>query len=80
MTSTTTLALAGVRALSPADRRAIRSAAGLSLNDVARGVGCSPSTVGQWEKGARRPSGHLGERYGMLLQDLDRLSRSEETP
>jgi DNA-binding transcriptional regulator YiaG len=80
MASTDTLALAAVRLLAPDRRRGIRQAARLSLADVARGVGCSPSTVGLWEKGARQPTGPLGERYGSLLHELDRLTSSDDTP
>jgi DNA-binding transcriptional regulator YiaG len=74
--TTNTLALAAVRSLSPDDRRRIRLSAGLSLGDLARGLRCTPSTVALWEKGSRQPSGQLGERYGLLLQDLDRLAQS----
>lgn len=82
MTTTRTLALAAARALRPDQRRMIREAAGLTLGDVARGIGCTASAVRLWERGTREPSGTLGERYGLLLRDLDRLQQNlgEATP
>ncbi len=48
----------------------LRRVARLSLGDVARAVGTSPSTVLRWEGGQRRPSGDLGLRYCAFLARL----------
>ena len=51
--------------------RELREAAKLSLGEVARAVGAySAATVQRWESGERRPSGHVGAKYGRLLHEL----------
>lgn len=50
--------------------RSIRLAAGLSLGEVGRSLGCSTSTVFRWEAGERVPRGDLAIRYGELLDAL----------
>jgi DNA-binding transcriptional regulator YiaG len=52
--------------------QAIREAAGLSLNELARGISVSPSTVLRWERGEHRPRGAGGVRYARLLRELMR--------
>jgi DNA-binding transcriptional regulator YiaG len=53
----------------------IRQEAGLSLNEIARAVGCSHVAVQRWETGKRAPRGDAALRYGALL---DALSRGNE--
>lgn len=56
----------------PADRRAIREAAGLSAADVARVLGVTRATVTRYEHDIRSPQGDLAVRY---LRLLDRLRK-----
>jgi DNA-binding transcriptional regulator YiaG len=66
--------LARVRALCASGAaRSIRVAARMSLGEVGRSLGVSPSTVLRWELGDRQPRGDAGVRYGALL---DRLLQS----
>lgn len=55
--------------------RAIRLAAGLSLNEVGTAVGVAESTVFRWERGERAPHGEPALRYGALLDALIRRGR-----
>lgn len=55
---------------------AIRESAGLSLNELARSIDVSPSTVLRWERGEHRPHGACGIRYAQLLQQLTRPARA----
>ena len=50
--------------------RTLREKAGLSLAEVARGVGVTPTAVWRWEKGLARPSGEPAVAYGRLLVSL----------
>jgi transcriptional regulator with XRE-family HTH domain len=50
--------------------RAIRRAAGLSLAEIARAVGSTPSAVSRWERGLRVPRAEAAQRYGALLREL----------
>ncbi len=52
----------------PTLRRALRQAAGLTLEDVARLVGCTPQAVDHWEAGRREPSGRFLAGYVEALQ------------
>jgi transcriptional regulator with XRE-family HTH domain len=52
----------------PAARRALREAAGVSLEGVARAVGVSKQTVLGWESGAFGPRGENLTRYVEVLQ------------
>jgi DNA-binding transcriptional regulator YiaG len=71
MTAAEVASLARVRALcSSGAARSIRVAAGMSLGELGRGLGVSPSTVLRWERGDRRPRGDAGLRYGALLDQL----------
>jgi len=54
---------------------AIRESAGLSLHEIARVVGVSPSTVLRWERGDHRPRGVCAIRYAQILQQLTRPTR-----
>jgi DNA-binding transcriptional regulator YiaG len=59
---------------SPRACRAIRQAAGVSLRDVGRALGCSYSTVSLWESGRNRPGPGLREAYAELLDQLRRVA------
>lgn len=50
--------------------RSIRLAAGLSLGEVGRALGCPASTILRWERGDRLPRGDLAIRWAELLQAL----------
>jgi transcriptional regulator with XRE-family HTH domain len=52
----------------PAARRALREAAGVSLEGVARAAGVSRQTVLGWESGAFGPRGENLTRYAEVLQ------------
>lgn len=67
------VSIAQVRALVRSGAaRSIRQAAGLSLGEVARALGVSPSTVFRWEHAQRSPHGDAGIAYGRLLSQLMR--------
>lgn len=71
MNSNELVDLARVRRLVRAgDARYIRVAVGLSLGEVARGVGVAKATVSRWEAGQRIPRGPAALRYGELLEAL----------
>lgn len=58
-------------------RKAIRTAAGITLAEVAAGMDppVSRAAVHNWENGNRRPrAAHLGQ-YAALLRDLDEVIR-----
>lgn len=50
--------------------RAIRKANHLSLAEVARDVGVTPTTVWRWETGKQYPRGAQALRYGSVLEEL----------
>ena len=54
----------------PSERRALRKALGLTLQEVAELVGCSHVAVVHWEKGQRTPQGGNLTRYRELLDAL----------
>jgi DNA-binding transcriptional regulator YiaG len=56
--------------LQTGEARRIRERAGLSLGEVARGLGVSPSTLHRWEGGKRSPRGEAALRYWQLLRRL----------
>lgn len=59
------------RAVPPASVcRALREAAGVSQDDVAKAIGVSRATVGHWETGRRRPWPRHLESYMEALQVL----------
>lgn len=63
--------LASVRSLIRSGAaRAIRQANRLSLAEVARDVGVTPTAVCRWEHGKRYPRGASALRYGRLLNEL----------
>ena len=54
----------------PSERRALRKALGLTVQEVAKLIGCSHVAVVHWEKGERTPQGENLERYRELLDAL----------
>lgn len=58
---------------SPDSRRAIRVAAGVSLEDVAREVGVTRSAVARWERGDRSPGREHIAEYSRVLHELKDL-------
>ncbi len=71
--------LAAARRLASSPRaRAIRERAGLSLADLAAGLGVSGAAVQRWECGSRRPSRDVALRYVALLDAL--AQQVEEDP
>ncbi len=50
--------------------KAIREGAGLSLGEVARSLGVSPSSVLRWERAEFRPRERVAARYAALLRDM----------
>lgn len=58
----------------PGLRRAVREAAGVSLDAVAEHCEVSHQTVSYWERGMRTPTGERLERYAELL---DRLAKGQ---
>ena len=57
---------------SPDARRALRRAAGISLDDIAAVVGVTRQAVGLWEAGARTPQGPNLDSYAAVLETLRR--------
>jgi transcriptional regulator with XRE-family HTH domain len=55
---------------SPAVRRAIRIAAGVSQQDIADELGLTRAAVGRWETGDRLPSGDHLLGYVKILRTL----------
>lgn len=54
----------------PALRRAIREAAGVSQGQIAREVGVHRMTVCRWESGTSKPTGPHLHAYVAVLRDL----------
>ena len=57
---------------SPAARRALRTAAGVSQEDVARAVGVTRQCISWWEAGERTPTGENLTRYVAALAEIKR--------
>lgn len=51
---------------SPTDLKALREREGASQADLARHLGVAPATVGQWERGQRRPSGAAAKLLSLV--------------
>jgi transcriptional regulator with XRE-family HTH domain len=58
----------------PERARAIRLAAGVSQESVARTLGVNRESIARWETGERRPRGELLSRYAALLAELERAA------
>jgi DNA-binding XRE family transcriptional regulator len=59
---------------SPAKRKSIRKAAGVTLREVAAALGVDPMTVWRWEQGGKRgtnPNRERAVRYRALLAALE---------
>ena len=54
----------------PAERRALREVAGISLDVIARELGVTRQAVGHWELGTRHPNGRNLRRYVEILRIL----------
>ena len=50
--------------------RTVRTAAGLSLRQMASALNVDPSSVYRWETGERKPRGERAVAYAALLRDL----------
>lgn len=61
------------RYASTGEGQQIRERLDLSLGEVARGVGCSPSTIFRWEAGERVPTGAPAVAWGRMLDELTKL-------
>lgn len=55
----------------PLDRRSLRKAAGLTLQEIATAVGVTAAAVWQWERGNRNPNGKHLDAYLDALKALD---------
>jgi DNA-binding transcriptional regulator YiaG len=51
----------------PAERRAIREAAGVAVEELAAVVGVSPAAVYTWEVGTRTPGRKVRDKYAAAL-------------
>jgi DNA-binding transcriptional regulator YiaG len=58
------------RLLRSGEARAIRQAAGLSLEEVARVCGVTPGAVSRWETSNRRPTGDAAVQFASLLAKI----------
>lgn len=54
----------------PEERRALREAAGLSQDDIAREIGTTRAAVSRWESGDRFPRGAHLFAYAEILRAL----------
>ena len=54
----------------PAEREALRKAAGLSLRDLGEAMGVAATTVHFWETGQRNPNSLHLDRYLSALQAM----------
>jgi DNA-binding XRE family transcriptional regulator len=57
----------------PAARRALRVAAGATLEEVGRTVGVSREAIRRYENGSRTPRGAHAEAYAAVLRDFQAL-------
>lgn len=63
----------------PSERKRLRTAWGLTQQDIATALGVSPSNVGSWEAGRWEPSGEARQQYAYLLgQITDRLNQAQD--
>jgi transcriptional regulator with XRE-family HTH domain len=59
----------------PTQRRAIRTAVGVTLREVAAELGVGQLAVSQWERGVREPRPEHAIAYRRLLETLQELAR-----
>lgn len=59
--------------------QALRVENHLSLGDIARELGTSPTTVWRWERGERVPRGDLAVGYAWILAGLANLTVAQAT-
>ncbi|MFF5446053.1 helix-turn-helix domain-containing protein [Streptomyces sp. NPDC012888] len=64
---------------SPKERRRLREAAQLTLEQVAEAVGVTATTVRSWEAGRTEPRGRTREAYAELLAGLGRAAEGSGT-
>lgn len=81
MTDTQVLRLAEVRAaVASGEAELLRTAARLSIGEVARACGVDQSTVWRWERGLRKPRGDAALLYGRLISELRKRTDSGPPP
>lgn len=62
----------------PAERRAIRLRAGVTLGELARSIGVAPPVVSRWERGVAMP-GRRDKAKRLLERYLEALEMLRET-
>jgi len=71
--------IARARRLAAGSGRRIREAAGLSVRELASGIGVDASTLWRWETGRSRPRGDAAIRWQRTLQALnDEVERQRQ--
>lgn len=63
--------IARARRLAAGSGRRIRLASGVSVRELAAGVGVDPSTLWRWETGRSRPRGEAALRWERALEALN---------
>lgn len=58
--------------LATGEARALRLAAGVTLEEAGDEAGVTATTICRWELGGRKPLGEAGARYGTFLERLQR--------
>ena len=58
----------------PERARAVRVAAGVSQESIARTLGVNRESIARWESGERRPRGEVLRRYAELLDKLEQAA------
>jgi DNA-binding XRE family transcriptional regulator len=64
----------------PAERQAIRAAAGATVEDVAAAVGVNPMTIRRWEAGTSKPWPRHKSAYITCLAALERVTAARTSP
>uniref|UniRef100_UPI002FDBAA41 helix-turn-helix transcriptional regulator n=1 Tax=Streptomyces sp. IBSBF 3136 TaxID=2903524 RepID=UPI002FDBAA41 len=63
----------------PAERRRLRQAHALTLDEVATALGVRRATIGDWETGKTEPRPPQRDAYARLLKQLTQLYPAEST-
>lgn len=63
--------IADQRLPAPAQRRAVRRAAGVTQRRLAAELGVYPGTISEWERGIRSPRPAAKARYARLLREIE---------